>query len=397
VQRSVVGSLMVRITLPGTMLSIDGTSALIGAIYDCAIAPEQWQSTLEQIRSAANFANAALGMNGLPSGEPTLFASTGIAPEWLALGRMHGYGEDTLELWGGPARIRQFPLDEPIVQSHVTDPAGWTTNRWATEWALPQGLGDAVTFVFARDATMVGNLTCGLRERVSEKDEAKLELLRFIAPHVRRAITISRLLDLKAIEASTLASAFESLAAAVVLVDASLAIVHANGAAGIMLSASDPIRSHRGQLQLTSAAAKAALQTAIAVAAQDESELGRRGLGIPLRRRDGSPCVAHVLPLRKGQHRPGLSMNVTAAVFIVPPSSPPRMPADALALLYDLTPAESRVFELIAEGQSQPDVARSLGIALSTVKTHLLHVFDKTKCRRQAELVRLAASMSLPL
>jgi DNA-binding CsgD family transcriptional regulator len=73
------------------------------------------------------------------------------------------------------------------------------------------------------------------------------------------------------------------------------------------------------------------------------------------------------------------------------------MPADALTLLYDLTPAESRIFELIADGQALSDIAVVLGIAPSTVKTHLLRVFDKTGCRRQADLVKLAASMSLPV
>jgi hypothetical protein len=43
------------------------------------------------------------------------------------------------------------------------------------------------------------------------------------------------------------------------------------------------------------------------------------------------------------------------------------------------------------------DIAVVLGIATSTVKTHLLRVFDKTGCSRLAELVKLAASMSLPV
>jgi DNA-binding CsgD family transcriptional regulator len=70
---------------------------------------------------------------------------------------------------------------------------------------------------------------------------------------------------------------------------------------------------------------------------------------------------------------------------------------DALALLYDLTPAETRVFQLLAGGKTQAAVAAQLGIASSTVKTHLLKVFEKTGISRQAELVRLAASLSLPL
>lgn len=376
------------------MVSIERTSALIGAIYDCAIAPEKWPATLEILRSELNLANGVLALNALPSGEPTIFATAGIAPEWLA--RMWGYGVDILELWGGPSRIHEFPLDEPIVQSQVTDRATWVKNRWATEWGEPQGLWDAVSFVFARDPTMVGSLTCGRHRTAGDVGDAEMALLRLIAPHVRRAIAISKLLDLKTIEASTFASVLETLASAVVLVDEDLEIVHANAAAGAMLVAGDPIRSQQGRLMLSSPAITTALQTAVAVAARNESELGRRGIGIPVRYTDGTPCVAHVLPLRTGQVRPSLAQRASAAVFVAPAVSPIPMPAAALALLYDLTPAESRVFELIAEGRTQSEIAVRLGIALSTVKTHLLRVFEKTGYSRQAELVKLAASMSLP-
>jgi DNA-binding CsgD family transcriptional regulator len=74
-----------------------------------------------------------------------------------------------------------------------------------------------------------------------------------------------------------------------------------------------------------------------------------------------------------------------------------RAAADPPALLYDLTPAETRVFLLVAAGMEQSRIARLLGIAPATVKTHLHRVFDKTGCRRQADLVKLAASMSPPV
>ena len=377
------------------MISTETLSALIGAIYDCAVAPDRWEATLQDIRTELCFATAVLAVNPLPAGELTIFATSGIAPEWL--GRMWGYGEETIELWGGAARVSQFPLDEPIVQSQVTDRATWNDNPWITEWGYPQGLWDAVGFAFARDPTMIGNLTFGRHRTAGEVGDAEMTALRLIAPHVRRAIAISHLLEVKTVEALTFASALETLTAGVVLVDEQLGIVHANDAAGAMLRARDPIRSQQGRLALANAVASKALETAVEVAARNEMDLGRRGIGIPLRRADGAPCLAHVMPLRVGQIRPGLARRATATVFVAPAASPPRMPADALALLYDLTPAESRIFELIVDGQVPSDIAVVLGIAPSTVKTHLLRVFDKTGCSRQAELVKLAASMSLPI
>src|SRR5688572_27697811 len=177
------------------MVSTEKLSAMIGAIYDCAVAPDRWETTLQGIRDELSFATAVLAVNPMPGGDLTIFATSGIAPEWLE--RMQGYGEETLQLWGGPARISQFPLDEPIVQSQVTDRATWTNNRWITEWGYPQGLWDAVGFAFARDAKMIGNLTFGRHRTAGEVGDAELAVPPRIAPPVRRAVARRHPLDVK--------------------------------------------------------------------------------------------------------------------------------------------------------------------------------------------------------
>lgn len=58
-------------------------------------------------------------------------------------------------------------------------------------------------------------------------------------------------------------------------------------------------------------------------------------------RRNGTPpLVAHVLPLQAGELRHGISQRALAAVFIADAAVPKPMPAQALAPLHDLTPAE---------------------------------------------------------
>jgi DNA-binding CsgD family transcriptional regulator len=69
----------------------------------------------------------------------------------------------------------------------------------------------------------------------------------------------------------------------------------------------------------------------------------------------------------------------------------------ALNQLYDLTPAEIRIFELICEGHTRDAISGLLGVSVSTVKSHLLHVFEKTGSHRQVDLVRLAKSLTFPL
>ena len=68
-----------------------------------------------------------------------------------------------------------------------------------------------------------------------------------------------------------------------------------------------------------------------------------------------------------------------------------------IARTYDLTPAELRVLLGVVEVGGVPEVAESLGLGETTVKTHLGRLFQKTGTARQAELVKLVAGFASPL
>ena len=159
------------------------------------------------------------------------------------------------------------------------------------------------------------------------------------------------------------------------------------------------VQSQRGVLVARDINATTAIRDAIAHATQDESELGYGGIGVPIRSRDpqiAPHSVAHVLPLKSGMLRPGLSLGAAAAVFITPSANNISPPFEALAALYDLTPMEARVMIEIASGKNRATSATALGIADSTVKTHLARVFEKTRTSEQPELAKLVASLTSP-
>ncbi len=55
-----------------------------------------------------------------------------------------------------------------------------------------------------------------------------------------------------------------------------------------------------------------------------------------------------------------------------------------------LTPRESEVLALIADGQSNREIARTLFVSEATVKTHVNRIFTKTGSRNRAEAIRYA-------
>ena len=62
------------------------------------------------------------------------------------------------------------------------------------------------------------------------------------------------------------------------------------------------------------------------------------------------------------------------------------------ASLFGLTPAEQKVLSLLMEDQAPKQIAHSLGLGVSTVRTQLSALLQKTGARRQQDLLRLMAA-----
>jgi DNA-binding CsgD family transcriptional regulator len=369
-------------------------SELIAGIYDCAFDPSRWTKVVGDLCGALSFDVSIMSVIRLAAGTPTMQVVIGIAPERAA--QVMRYQADIVEIWGGAERVMNYPLDEPVIASRVAGPERLREARYVREWCAPQGIGDAIAFAIARTPGMVGNISFSRREPAPPLGDGDIVRLRLIAPHVRRAITISDLFGLKAVEVATFGSVLDSFRFGILLVDRDLGIVHANAAAQAMLAEREPVRLEKGRLALADRATQGALERAVGQAADDAVALGGKGIGIPASGKD-NPRVVHVLPLRNGRMRGLAEARAVAALFIAPAAMPARLSSGALAAIYDLTPAETNILELLVAGSTQAEIASRLGIAPSTVKSHLLRLFDKTGCRRQADLLKLAESLSSPV
>jgi DNA-binding CsgD family transcriptional regulator len=365
---------------------------LIAGVYDAVIEPERWHDALDAVRGRFNFHNAMMSVISLPTGGALINLSVNV-PEPFSGMTSPDYIEDIVRLWGGPDRIGKMPLEEPIVLSEYSDTSLWPSSRYYNDFAKPQGIFDMVAIALARDKTMIGNIGFGRHESAGRPGQFEREGFRKLAPHLRRAALISGILGQSQQRAVTFETALDTARSGVVLVDATMAIVHANAAAQSMLTRGDPVRERFGRLELRLEMLPGQLKSAV-LASNDDAGIGRRGIGIPTRRLDGSPLIIHVMPLEQRSVRGGLPSNASAAVFIADGSGGIAPMQDALGLLFGLTPSEARVFELTVDGLENETVAATLGVATSTVKTHLLRVFDKTGAHSRADLVRLARQIS---
>ena len=116
-------------------------------------------------------------------------------------------------------------------------------------------------------------------------------------------------------------------------------------------------------------------------------------------RRRADPLRAARRALGPGRARAaedrGAAMNLgTAAEYALMLTSADERQAPPPGLAH-LSPRERDLVTLVARGSTDAQIAAELCISVSTVRTHLDRIRDKTGCRRRADLTRLALQAEL--
>jgi len=98
-------------------------------------------------------------------------------------------------------------------------------------------------------------------------------------------------------------------------------------------------------------------------------------------------------------HERGEMMTLdTAAEFLLllaESGLPAAQAAGEPQALSELSARERELVMLVAQGHTDAQIARQLFISISTVRSHLDRIRDKTSCRRRADLTRLALQAGL--
>jgi DNA-binding CsgD family transcriptional regulator/PAS domain-containing protein len=358
------------------MFDPDQFSSLIGDIYDAVVDQTLWTGALDKAVQFVGAQAVVLLWQNLASTSVELIYAFGIEPHYVDL-----YVE------------RYVKLDP------TTTPHGeFAKSFFYTEWLEPQGFVDLLQASLDKSPTDFVRLFF-LRQRDSGMvDSSMRERLRLIVPHIRRAALVGQMVDRAAAEAATFGNALDGIGAGLFFVDASGRIVHANTSGEGMLAQGVLARGTSGKLASYDASAVQGLDEIFGITESGDADAAPRGGAVPLTARDGEHYVAHVLPLTSGSRRQaGTSSETIAAVFVKKAALDMPSPQDIIAKFHKLTPTELRVLFAIVQVGGVPEVAESMGISPSTVKTHLRRLFAKTGSDRQADLVKLVAGYVNPL
>jgi DNA-binding CsgD family transcriptional regulator/PAS domain-containing protein len=364
------------------MVTTEHFSRLVQNIYDAAIDPDCWEVALDGIASAVDATGCALLTSSRAHNEITT-KSVGADPA-----SMIAYNDYYCRLDPCPRGLERMAPGAVGPRQQLVSPERVTRCReFYHDWAHPNDYGDGIFSVLTRNEEGATWLTAAASLRADPYGTPeRLSLVRALVPHMQQAIRVqSRLTDLDR-RCHDIVVAFNLLTDGVLIVGRDRRVLHLNSAAEAMVQQDDGLCVRSGYFKAAVASVDRVLDGIVNRAVADRHSTAAPGGYLTIPRPDGArPYVVRVIPT----YAYAVDTSPTALVIVVDPEQEFMPDGEAVRRLYGLTKTEAEIAIRVLDGTGLIPIAEELSISLSTARTHLQHIFDKTNTHRQAELVRL--------
>lgn len=353
---------------------------LIDRIYESSFVPELWPGVLDELAKLAD------SRGGL------LFSARDRVLKWTASASLNDIFRSYVEDGWFPRCTRRVCLFGQTQPGFFVEHDFWTAEEidnnpiyrdffrphglgWSAGTGLQMPTGDRIVFSIERE------------HRRGPIEKQRVEALNELRSHLARSAFVAARLGLQ--RARGAKEALTSMGLPALLL----------GEGGTVIEANPSIEDLSGHLQwrarnriaLTDGRANELLWAALA-ALDTNPELSVRSF--PLRDVDDrAVLVVHLIPIRRSAH--DIFAGSYALLVVTPVSAAAAPPIELMRSLFDLTASEARVARGLAVGETLEEIAAAGGVAMSTVRSQLRQVLEKTGCTRQAEVVSLLANVTL--
>lgn len=352
----------------------ENIAALIDRIHDLPLQPESWTTVTGALERLTQGRVAVLAQSRRSVSFVKACGRAGQSDEIDYLDRY--WTTDRAMSW-----LRGSPAGTAILDSRLVSDCERDRIAFYSEYLRPRELNRGCYAVLSHDGDQ--SLIVGVHrpDRSDELDDACLKILDHVRPHLARGLAIMRRLADERTARDTASAALAQVGWGMLLVTPEGRVRFASAGGEACLD-DKVLRLRNGRVTAADIACARDFETAVAGAAR---ATGGRTTLLTLPTRDGGAARLSVSPCRNA----GDAASEPLALVLIEQGE--AAPDEArLRHEYRLTPAEARLVRALAEGERLADYAERTGVRLTTAKTHLSSVFDKTGIRRQAELVRLA-------
>jgi PAS domain-containing protein len=262
---------------------------LVGDIYDAALDSSLWSEVVSKAARFVGGSAAAIFSKSPIDGNGDVHYESGTDPHYRQL-----YFEKYVKLDPATAGHYFADIGDPIAVENIMPYREFMETRFYKEWARPQGIVDFVSAVLDKSVTSAA-LFCVFRYvRDGIVDDEARRRMRLIVPHIRRAVLVGRVIELRSAEAATFADTLDGLSAGMCLVDAAGQIVHTNAACQAIFAGADFLSAVDGRVVARDETIDQTLRQLFAAASGGDAAIETQGIALPLRAQDGTrrPSVA---------------------------------------------------------------------------------------------------------
>ena len=377
---------------PGEMAEV---LSIVDAIYETVFDPSLWPYALERISKHIGHGCAGISLID------TRDYSIKIAAHW---GATDAFMRDLAETMSyNPATNAHWyrDIDDPFSVSQLIGERAFRSTRFYREVATKHDYPDALTSVLTKTGDRAGTISLprsGAHGPITAQDVMRL---RRLAPHIRRAVLMTDMLETSALKQNLLTQTLDRLQTPILLVDTRQRIVQSNAAAEALLADGQGLRRAGEMLRIDDKEAATAFTASLARLHAPLVAPGRHSAPdnafVVVGEGTDQEHALWLLPLSAMPGGYGASQDTKiAAVLVSRSAQAPSSPGEIFARRYRLTPGECRVLAQLTGGAAPAAVATHLGVSINTVRSHMQKLFAKTGANGLPELLHAASRLMPP-
>lgn len=364
----------------------DRYDEVVAGLYEAALSPDRWHSAVMSVMQQTG--SDIFHFHDWDRLETTTTFNV-FSHEWMANG-VQAYAS----YYGAIDPRRQLadhvPVASVIACHHHISEASVSRSEFYQDFLIPQGMRYLAAARAVSDDRR--DVILGLMREVgnSPYSEAELHEAQRLVSHLSRACRLWRDTGSLRTAAAVGAQAARASAFALIGLDARGKMVYTNAHAEHLLSDGDWLITRNGFVGAALANDDARLRQLV-------RQVHATGCGVSLSlsglRSGPQSLLVSIAPLG---NRSAAEWEFSDASVLITARSrrqPPALSPEALAQAFGLTAAESAVALALCEGKTPDEHAQALGVSVTTVRTQLRAVFEKTQTRRQPETVGLLLGM----
>jgi len=346
---------------------------LVSAIYDLALAPDEWPTVLRLLAHALDCHYAAAIATTPDRDAPRSLGTVGITADDHC---------EFLRTWHRCSVFgSRWPTREAgavVLGRDMLPRAELVRSAMYRRYLAPRAIQDILRLDILRENDRIQSVSLARPWSSGPFTPEELRFARALMPHLRHAVAVqARLEDASAVAQSAI-DALETAQSPVLLLDRRCRVVHASREAERLLRDADGLSAGAAGLRAATPALSARLAALIARASGTGGEPGASG-ALRLPRPSGKPDLTLVaVPLQPGTAYPG-ARQPTVVLHMTDPLARTAPDRALLAEAFGLTRAEAALAADLLCGLSVTEVAANGGRSIATVRTHLARVLAKTE------------------